>query len=620
MAEKGIVLTKNENDALPLTEEDYTGENSVALIGRYGSYYKSGVDGERSWGILEYQTSPYESMTELLGEDANIVAEVMVEPYGDVIPAECFFQDAEGTQSGLVRTYGILDEDFVESSGGDMSAMLATRLADLEAQLAEDPENESLISEIAQLEEMMAQTASSGEEEETDNTVTMEGYVTGEVYGVDANIDFNTGSERSYWNGEDGTAFEYGEVYTWKGYLQAPESSEYTFSIAQMGGTATFSIVVDGEKQTASNSTASTRNAQSGDTTLEGLVASSVSVTLEAGQMYEVVITTDNTTGYSDYYDQAVQLMWILPSQPEADLQAAYDAAASASKVVYFTTAGTNTYDMAVTDAETIKELAAITHENGGQFIVVFLNRSAFATDEGDWLQDCDAVVVAWYSGQAYGEAITNILTGEVNPSGKLSLSFPKTSEETVITYDGMEIERGGDTSQQTYTAVYSEGLDFGYRFYDSEDLEVGWAFGYGLSYTTFELSDLQVQAVDAVDEYGRDVSYEITVTVTNTGDVAGSEVVQVYVDGAQDAPEHVQVTEKQLCAFARVDDLEPGESRSVTMPVTTRMLEYWDTEMELIEREDGTSDKWVLGTGERTFMVGNSSDNLTLSEVVVVE
>lgn len=241
-----------------------------------------------------------------------------------MIPAECFFQDAEGTQSGLVRTYGILDEDFVESSGGDMSAMLATRLADLEAQLAEDPENESLISEIAQLEEMMAQTASSGEEEETDNTVTMEGYVTGEVYGVDANIDFNTGSERSYWNGEDGTAFEYGEVYTWKGYLQAPESSEYTFSIAQMGGTATFSIVVDGEKQTASNSTASTRNAQSGDTTLEGLVASSVSVTLEAGQMYEVVITTDNTTGYSDYYDQAVQLMWILPSQPEADLQAAY--------------------------------------------------------------------------------------------------------------------------------------------------------------------------------------------------------------------------------------------------------------------------------------------------------
>ena len=87
-------------------------------------------------------------MTELLGEDANIVAEVMVEPYGDVIPAEYFFQDAEGTQSGLVRTYGILDEDFVESSGGDMSAMLATRLADLEAQLAEDPENESLISEI----------------------------------------------------------------------------------------------------------------------------------------------------------------------------------------------------------------------------------------------------------------------------------------------------------------------------------------------------------------------------------------------------------------------------------------------------------------------------------------
>ena len=103
-----------------------------------------------------------------------------------------------------------------------------------------------------------------------------------------------------------------------------------------------------------------------------------------------------------------------------------------------------------------------------------------------------------------------------------------------------------------------------------------------------------------------------ITLTVTNTGAVKGSEIVQAYLGASKDAPASVQQAKKQLCAFARVEDLEPGESREVTLTVDERILSYWDSSLDFIEREDGTKDKWVLGTGIREIMVGSSSDTIT--------
>ena len=99
------------------------------------------------------------------------------------------------------------------------------------------------------------------------------------------------------------------------------------------------------------------------------------------------------------------------------------------------------------------------------------------------------------------------------------------------------------------------------------------------------------------------DHTIDVSVKVTNTGDVAGDEIVQVYL-GAADVPEGVQTVEKQLAAFARVEDIQPGESKTAEMTINERMLSYWDASLELIEREDGTKDKWVLATGERDVMI----------------
>ena len=112
---------------------------------------------------------------------------------------------------------------------------------------------------------------------------------------------------------------------------------------------------------------------------------------------------------------------------------------------------------------------------------------------------------------------------------------------------------------------------------------------------------------------------FDVTFTVTNTGDVAGSEVAQVYLGEAQ-LPEGLQSAKVQLAAFEKVRDLEPGESREVTLHVNERSLSYWNSDQEeLTEREDGTKDKWTVATGARTIYVGAASDNLPLSAEVEV-
>lgn len=204
--------------------------------------------------------------------------------------------------------------------------------------------------------------------------------------------------------------------------------------------------------------------------------------------------------------------------------------------------------------------------------VVILNNGSALAMSE--WLDGAAAVLEAWMMGQAGGGAIADILFGAVNPSGKLAETFPLKLADTpaFINYPGGHGE-----------VRYGEGLFIGYRYYDMKGQPVLFPFGHGLSYTTFEYGAPRVSAARFRDVDGVTVS----VDVTNTGKVAGKEIVQVYVhDRAADLVRPV----KELKGFAKVA-LQPGETRTVTIPLDFRAFAYYHPAYAQWITEDGAFD-----------------------------
>jgi beta-glucosidase len=223
---------------------------------------------------------------------------------------------------------------------------------------------------------------------------------------------------------------------------------------------------------------------------------------------------------------------------------------------------------------------------------VVILNNGSAVTMR-EWIDDVPAVLEAWMMGQAGGGAIADVLWGRVNPSGKLAETFPLQVEDTpaYLNYPG---ENG--------QVRYGEGLFIGYRYYEAKGMDVLFPFGYGLSYTTFNHSNLQLSAKTFVDTDGLRVS----VDVTNSGDVPGSEIVQVYVH-----ERHARLVRpyKELKGFAKVR-LEPGETRTVTIELDARAFAYYDPAYR----------QWVVESGAFDILVGRSSADICLRETVQLE
>jgi hypothetical protein len=227
-----------------------------------------------------------------------------------------------------------------------------------------------------------------------------------------------------------------------------------------------------------------------------------------------------------------------------------------------------------------------------------------------------------WLGGDMVGTSTAQLLTGAVNPSGKTPITFPKDSQQSQ--FGDTYLQNGNVASPGTYS-VYFEGIYGGYKWYDWQNPSgVLFPFGYGLSYTTFGYSNLEVVPTPGV-KYG----YTVSVDIENTGAVAGGEAVQVYLSAPKDYVlptldttkiiEEVQIAKKALVQFDKVY-LDPGEKRTVTMDVSWEQLMYWDIDAPLATQPDGTKGKWQPVLGERTFLVGGSSDNLPLSATVVVE
>ena len=217
------------------------------------------------------------------------------------------------------------------------------------------------------------------------------------------------------------------------------------------------------------------------------------------------------------------------------------------------------------------------------------------------WIDDVQGILEVWYAGQEMGPAIAALLWGDVNPSGKLPQTFPVS--EADLPTAGSEAQYPGIVDENGIRQVeYSEGLEVGYRWYDAQGIEPLFPFGYGLSYTTFEYSHVQV--TPRVQE-GRNIL--VRFGVTNTGPVAGSEIAQVYLS----LPSGLGEPPKRLVGWAKVT-LEPGEREWVTIVIdpnaSDHPMSYWDT----------SSDSWVTPTGAYTVHVGSSSRDLTSRTVRV--
>jgi beta-glucosidase len=219
--------------------------------------------------------------------------------------------------------------------------------------------------------------------------------------------------------------------------------------------------------------------------------------------------------------------------------------------------------------------------------VVVLINGSAVAMP---WAARVPAILEGWLTGQAGGGAVADVLLGRVNPSGKLSETFPMRLADTPAYLDFPATGR---------SARYSEGLFTGYRWVDARQIEPLFPFGHGLSYTTFAYSDL---AVD-ITRWHVDGTVEVKLTVRNTGVRAGQEVVQLYVG---DRTPGRRGPVKELRAFAKID-LQPSAAQTVRFDLTGRDFATFD--------ELGSA--WTIPGGEYDILVGASSREIRLQQCV---
>ena len=228
---------------------------------------------------------------------------------------------------------------------------------------------------------------------------------------------------------------------------------------------------------------------------------------------------------------------------------------------------------------ELIKAVAAVNPNT-----VVVLNVGAPVTMP--WVDEVKAILLAYYPGMENGNAIVNVLTGHVNPSGKLPITLPKKLEDSPAFNNASHAG-----NRKVY---YGEGIFLGYRYFDQRNIEPLFPFGHGLSYTNFEYSNLQVPKQV---ENGSEV--EISVTIKNTGKVAGKEVVQVYV---ADPISSVPRPPKELKRYAKVE-LTPGEQKTLKFQLDQRSLSFYDP----------VKKGWIAEKGRFDILVGSSSKDIRL-------
>jgi beta-glucosidase len=222
--------------------------------------------------------------------------------------------------------------------------------------------------------------------------------------------------------------------------------------------------------------------------------------------------------------------------------------------------------------------------------VVVLSNGSPI---EMPWLPEVKGLIEGYLGGQAFGGAVADLLFGIANPCGKLAETFPQKLKDNpyFLNFPG-----------EANKVEYREGIFVGYRYYDTTEREPLFPFGYGLSYTNFEYSDIKSDKSSITDNEILTVSMK----VKNTGVLAGKEIVQLYV---RDVESSVIRPEKELKGFEKVE-LQPGEEKIVTFTLNKRSFAYYNTDIK----------DWCVESGDFEILIGKSSRNIVLSETVNVQ
>jgi len=253
-----------------------------------------------------------------------------------------------------------------------------------------------------------------------------------------------------------------------------------------------------------------------------------------------------------------------------------------------------------------------------GKKAIVILNIGA-PVETASWAQIPDAVLLAWQPGQEAGNSVVDVISGKVNPSGKLAVTFPVSYDDapTSTNFPGHAIEgETGNTDDLSgfsmmqrvpWEVIYTEDIFVGYRYYNTFNKKTAYEFGYGLSYTDFDYNNLKLSADEFKDKL------TASVEISNTGEVAGREVVQVYISAPQG---NLVKPGIELINFGKTKLLQPDESETLSFDINARDISSFDEQ----------TGAWIAEKGEYTLKIGSSSTqteqtaNFSLSETKVVE
>jgi len=255
----------------------------------------------------------------------------------------------------------------------------------------------------------------------------------------------------------------------------------------------------------------------------------------------------------------------------------------------------TNDYYLSDTEKQLIKNTAAAFHAKGKKLVVV-LNTGG-PVDITAWSADADAILLAWQGGQESGNAVADILSGKVNPSGKLTSSFPLAYNDipSAKNFPGKNLSAeplkgpGGMVLGYESEVTYEEGIYTGYRYYNTFNVKTAYPFGYGLSYTSFAYSNLVLSAASFSN------NFTATITVTNSGKTAGKEVVQLYISAPAGL---LNKPAEELKGFAKTALLQPGQSENIRFSIPAADLASYHT----------NASAWIAEAGNYTVKIAASS------------
>ena len=313
-------------------------------------------------------------------------------------------------------------------------------------------------------------------------------------------------------------------------------------------------------------------------------------VKLEKGKMYNVKVDYHAIMPYNPNMGVSlmVTLNWQYPQK--ASIANAVAAARKADVALIF--AGTSAHF----EHEGADRKNLILPDNQDELIqkvaranknTVVILTSGAPVSVTKWINRVPAVLETWFDGEFIGKAVTNILLGKDNPSGKLPITFPRSMKQEPLSIQNY---RQNDT-----LITYSEGLYMGYRYFDSKHIKPMFPFGYGLSYTTFKYSNLNLTQ----DTTGGKHRVEVSYTITNTGKRIGAEVSQIYV---HERDPKINRPFKELKGFNRID-LKPGESKRIHVTLNNDAFQYWDPQKS----------SWTMDPAVFDILVGSSSEHILL-------